>query len=623
MAVNRVSGLSNFDVEAMVTKMMEAEKVKLTKVQQSKQYKVWEQEAYRGIADQLNALKNEYFDVLKPESNFRSPSMFAKFSTTVMVNGTASSKISVKGTADLQNLNQQIDSITQLASKDTYKSQSLNIGAVMSKDLVTDFATDKPAVFKATLTIGSTSKTVEVNMTGVDDLNTFKDALNAEIVSEFGAGYSGVASVEGNQLKLRSAGNNVSLIQQSDALDSLPWLGVASGASSTEFQGKTLNELFGLSDTDLTTMTINGKSLSEMGVLSTDSIARLSQKVSNSGVGAQLNYDSLNDRFNLTSTREGSANTLTLSTDLMNKLKLTGGTHEVAKDAMLRINGVDIIKSENTFTIDGASITLNDTHNAIDGPIKFNFKVDTDKIVEKIKSFIDVYNGLISSTYGKVNEKVYRDFKPLTDEQREAMSEDQIKQWESKSKSGVLRNHADIENIAAKMRRALSDVVEGSGITLAQLGIETSANYKENGKLIIKDEAKLRSGIENNYAGVVKLFSSESDKKYLDANNATERYRENGLGNRLYDIIQDAVRTTRDDNGRKGTLVETAGIPNDISNYTSTLSKKITEYDDRIATLLDYLADKETGYYAMFSRVETAIARLEAQSQQLASQLGG
>lgn len=623
MAVNRVSGLSNFDVEAMVTKMMEAEKVKLTKVQQSKQYKVWEQEAYRGIADQLNALKNEYFDVLKPESNFRSPSMFAKFSTNVMVNGTASSKISVKGTADLQNLNQQIDSITQLASKDTYKSQSLNIGAVMSKDLVTDFATDKPAVFKATLTIGSTSKTVEVNMTGVDDLNTFKDALNAEIVSEFGAGYSGVASVEGNQLKLRSAGNNVSLIQQSDALDSLPWLGVASGASSTEFQGKTLNELFGLSDTDLTTMTINGKSLSEMGVLSTDSIARLSQKVSNSGVGAQLNYDSLNDRFNLTSTREGSANTLTLSTDLMNKLKLTGGTHEVAKDAILRINGVDIVKSENTFTIDGASITLNDTHNAIDGPIKFNFKVDTDKIVEKIKSFIDVYNGLISSTYGKVNEKVYRDFKPLTDEQREAMSEDQIKQWESKSKSGVLRNHADIENIAAKMRRALSDVVEGSGITLAQLGIETSANYKENGKLIIKDEAKLRSGIENNYAGVVKLFSSESDKKYLDANNTTERYRENGLGNRLYDIIQDAVRTTRDDNGRKGTLVETAGIPNDISNYTSTLSKKITEYDDRIATLLDYLADKETGYYAMFSRVETAIARLEAQSQQLASQLGG
>lgn len=623
MAVNRVSGLSNFDVEAMVTKMMEAEKVKLTKVQQSKQYKVWEQEAYRGIADQLNALKNEYFDVLKPESNFRSPSMFAKFSTTVMVNGTASSKISVKGTADLQNLNQQIDSITQLASKDTYKSQSLNIGAVMSKDLVTDFATDKPAVFKATLTIGSTSKTVEVNMTGVDDLNTFKDALNAEIVSEFGAGYSGVASVEGNQLKLRSAGNNVSLIQQSDALDSLPWLGVASGASSTEFQGKTLNELFGLSDTDLTTMTINGKSLSEMGVLSTDSIARLSQKVSNSGVGAQLNYDSLNDRFNLTSTREGSANTLTLSTDLMNKLKLTGGTHEVAKDAMLRINGVDIIKSENTFTIDGASITLNDTHNAIDGPIKFNFKVDTDKIVEKIKSFIDVYNGLISSTYGKVNEKVYRDFKPLTDEQREAMNEDQIKQWEAKSKSGVLRNHADIENIAAKMRRALSDVVEGSGITLAQLGIETSANYKENGKLIIKDETKLRSGIENNYAGVVKLFSSESDKKYLDSNNSAERYRENGLGNRLYDIIQDAVRTTRDDNGRKGTLVETAGIPNDISNFTSTLSKKITEYDDRIATLLDYLADKETGYYAMFSRVETAIARLEAQSQQLASQLGG
>lgn len=623
MAINRVTGLSNFDVEAMVTKMMEAEKMKLTKVQQSKQYKVWEQEAYRSLADQLNAFKSEYFDVLKPESNLRSSSMFAKFSTTVMVNGTASSKISIKGTADLQNFNQQIESISQLATKDTYKSEVLDIGAIMSKDLVTDFATGKPATFKATMTIGSTSKTVEVDMTAINDLTAFKDALNTEIASEFGAGYSSIASVDGNQLKLRSAGNTVSMLQQTGFESSMTWLGVTSGTNSLAYQNKSLTDLFGISDTDLSTMKINGKSLSEIGVLATDNITKLGQKINSAGVGAQFNYDTLTDQFKITSSKEGSANTLTLSTDLMNKLKLTTGTHEVAKDAMLRINGVDIIKSENTFTLDGANITLNDTHNAIDGPIKFSFKVDTDKIVEKIKSFVEVYNGLITSTYGKVNEKVYRDFTPLTDEQKQAMTEDQIKQWETKAKSGVLRNHGDIESIATKMRRALSDAVEGAGISLSQMGIETSSNYKENGKLVIMDETKLRSAIENNYSGVVRLFSNESDKAYLDGANVSERYKENGLGNRLYDIVQDAVRTTRDSNGRKGTLVETAGLANDLSNITSVLSKKISEYDERITTLLDYLSEKETNYYAMFSRVETAISKLEAQSKQLSSQFGG
>lgn len=623
MAVNRVTGLSNFDVEAMVTKMMEAEKMKLTKVQQSKQYKVWEQEAYRSVADQLNAFKSEYFDVLKPESNFRSSAMFAKFSTTVMVNGTASSKISVKGTADLQNFNQQIESITQLATKDTFKSEVLDIGAIMSKDLATDFATDKPSTFKATLTIGSTSKTVEVDMSTITDLNGFKDALNTKIASEFGAGYTNIVSVDGNQLKFRSAGNTVSIIQQTGSESSLTWLGVTSGSNSLAYQNKSLTDLFGISDNDLTKMKINGKSLSEIGVLATDNITKLGQKINSAGIGAQFNYDTLTDQFKITSSKEGSANTLNLSTDLMNKLKLTSGTHDIAKDALLRINGVDIIKSENTFTLDGAAITLNETHNAADGPIKFNFKIDTDKIVEKVKSFMEIYNGLIASTYGKVTEKVYRDFKPLTDEQKQAMTDDQIKLWESKSKSGVLKNHADIESIATKMRRALSDVVEGAGISLSQMGIETSSNYKENGKLVITDETKLRNAIENNYSGVVRLFSNESDKEYLDGANVSERYKENGLGNRLYDIIQDAVRTTRDSNGRKGSLVETAGLANDLSNITSVLSKKISEYDERITTLLDYLADKEKTYYAMFSRVETALSKLEAQSKQLSSQLGG
>ena len=623
MAVNRVTGLSNFDVEAMVTKMMDAEKMKLTKVQQSRQYKVWEQEAYRSITDQLNAFKSEYFDVLKPDSNFRSSSMFAKFATSVTVNGTASTAVSVKGTADLQSFDMQIESITQLATKDTYNSETLNFDAIMSKDFGATFTTGKPTTFKATLAIGSTSKTIELNMAGVNDITAFKDALNTEIKAEFGAEYENIVSTVGNQIKFRSAGNAVSLIQQSGYEDSLTWLGVASGTNSLSYQAKSLTDLFGVTDTDLGNMKINGKSLSEIGVTSGDSILKMTQKVNGAGIGATISYDSLSDKLKVSASKEGSANAINLSTELKDKLKLSSGTHTSAQDAVFSMSGTTVIKSENTFSINGATITLNSQHSAASGPIKMNFKVDTDKVVDKIKSFIEVYNGLINSTYGKLNEKVYRSYTPLTEDQKKEMTEDQIKLWEDKSKSGVLRKHSDVENIALKMRRALSDAVEGAGISLSQLGIETSSNYKENGKLVITDETKLRKGIENNYSDVVRLFSSESDKDYLDGTNAVERYKENGLGNRLYDIIQDAVRTTRDSNGKKGTLVEVAGLKNDLSSITSTLSKKITDYDDKITTLLKYLTEKESSYYSTFSRIESAIAKMEAQSKNIASQLGG
>lgn len=623
MAVNRVTGLTNFDVEGLVTKLMDAEKVKLTKVQQSRQYKVWEQEAYRDITKQLTAFRGEYFDTLKTESNFRSPSMFAKFTTAVSVSGTASTKVSVKGTSDLQNFEQQIDSITQLATKDSYKSEVLDLNAIMSKDLVTDFTTGKPTTFKASLTIGSTTKSLEIDMSTISDINTFKNALNTEISTEFGASYTNIASVDGNQLKLRSAGNTVSMIQSTGFEDSMTWLGVTSGTNSLSYQNKSLNDLFGITDADLTTMSINGKTLTSLGVVQGDSIGKLASKINGASIGANFSYDSLSDQFKVVSNKEGIANSVTLSADFMNKLKLTSGTHATAQDAVLSINGVSVIKSENTFTIDGASFTLNATHNLTDGPINIKFTVDTEKVVEKIKSFIEVYNGLITSVNSKMTEKKYRDYTPLTEEQKKEMTEDQVKQWETKSKSGVLRNHSDLENILTRMRQALSDAVEGTGMNLAQMGIDTSSNYKDNGKLMIIDEAKLKNAIQNNYNDVVKLFSSESDKAYLDGNSVSERYKENGLGNRLYDIIQDATRSTRDKDGKKGTLLEMAGIDNDISNVTSVISKKITDYDDRIATLIEWLADKENQYYSKFSSVETALAKMEQQSAYLASQLGG
>lgn len=625
MAVNRVSGLSStFDAESLVTQLMKVERTKLTKVQSSKQMTQWEQDAYRSVTDKLNSFKSSFFDVLKADSNVRSSSLFSRFTTTTTINGTASSKVSVKGSANLQNFNQTIESISNLATKDTYKSDDLNIGAIMSGDLSTAFGGTKPATFKATLSVGSNSKTIEVDMSAVTNANEFATALNSEIASEFGANYNTIASVEGNQIKFRSAGNTVTLLAQSDAtsIDSMSWLGVESGASSAAYASKDIATLFSLTSGDLSTMTINGKSLESMGVTTTDTVAKMSEKINAAGVGATFSYETLTDKFSIISSKEGSVNSVAMSTDFMDKLKITGGTHAAGEDAVFSLNGVEVIKSENTFTIDGATITLNAEHAVSDGVINVGFKTDTDAIVTKVKSFVEAYNKMIEDVYGMLNEEKDSDYAPLTDEEKEEMTESQITAWENKAKSGVIRNNTTIESFLTRMRQALSDNVEGAGISLADMGIDTSSNYKEYGKLIVKDEQVLKDSINNNYAKVVKLFSSESDKAYLDGANADERYRENGLGNRLYDILQDAVRTTRNSSGKKGILLEMAGIKGDASNATNTLTLKIKDYNDRITTLLDYLDEKEKSYYAKFSAVETAMAQLESQTNSITSMLG-
>lgn len=623
MAINRVTGFSGFDVEGTVKKLMDAEGLKLTKVKQNRQMQVWKQEAYRSVIDKLNTFKSDYFDILKPDSNLRSATMFSKFTSAVTSGGTANTAVTVTGTADMQSLTQQIDSIDQLAQKEIYRGTSVGFETIKTADL--DFGAAKPAVFKTSLTIGSSTKTIEVDMSAVTNATEFAAALNSKIsdASAFGAAFNNVVSVNGNGVKFSSPGNSISMLEQTGFTTSLPWAGLTTGVNTNQYKTKSIETLLGIDSAKLSSMTINGTSLASMGVATTDTLSQMMQKINAGNYAGTISYDAVSDSFKMSANKEGVANKLTLSADFQSKFSLSNPiASETAKDAKLTINGIAVVKSENSFVLNGAQYKLNSTHTT-GTPIDVKFSVNSTAITDKIKGFIESYNSIVSMTYSKTSEKLYRDFKPLSDEQKKEMTEDQVKIWEEKAKSGLLRNNSEIENVARRMRQALQDTVEGAGLTLAQIGIETSSDYKEKGKLIIKDETKLKTAIETNYSSVVKLFTSESDKTYSDTANASERYSENGLGNRIYDILQDAVRVTREGRDRKGDLIEIAGIKNDTSEATSEISLKIIDYDKRVATLIDYLSEKENLYYSKFSRLESALAKLNNQGSSFINQMGG
>ncbi len=200
------------------------------------------------------------------------------------------------------------------------------------------------------------------------------------------------------------------------------------------------------------------------------------------------------------------------------------------------------------------------------------------------------------------------------------MSEDEVKKWEEKARAGILYNDRDLSKILDDMRKALYNKVDGVDVTLSDIGIETSKNWKEGNKLII-NESKLKKSIENKYDDVVALFTTESDKEYFEEDSKAERYSESGLSVRLKDIIKDNIRVSTNNAGQKGVLVEKAGLDG-LVDTSSDMYERVKDFSDRIDEEMRRFYDKQESYYKQFSAMEAALAKMQSQSDWIAQQLG-
>lgn len=639
MATMRISGImSGFDTDTMIKDLMKAENTRVDKVKKERQYIQWQQEGFREIIGKLRTFQSNYLDVLKSSSNMSAASSFAKFSYSIKSGGVDTNKVSVVATAGATSKNVTINSITRLASKDTWIGDDANLRGIETQTLN---STDIDAL-KSTLTtagkklefslgIGTNAKIISVDPTEFSDLETLKTALNNKISQAFGSEFNQLVSVEGNKLKFDFAGSEIKVMKLGDNTETMVGLfGEDATQNSNAYKSKTLNALYGLSNAELSNITINGKTI----VLDeTDTIDKMIQKINASEANVTLSYDSLKDGFTLTSKTEGAVNNIsidagssteTLFSNLFGVTDLIDdgtGALSISRDegvnALLKINDVDVVQSNNNFTLEGINYSLKETSSVA---IDIGIQTDTTAIIDNVKNFVKEYNELVDFINGKLSEKKNYDFKPLTDEEKEALTEDEVKKWEEKAKAGMLRGSSELSGILNDLRNAVIEPIEGVGITMAQIGI-SSASYSDRGKLTI-DETKLKSALENNYDDVVQLFTKKSEVTYNDSANRSTRDLQNGVGSRFEDIIKDYVRTTRDTSGNKGKLIMKAGIENDSSQFSNDFQKRISGYDDRIADLLDYLTNRETYYYTMFSKMESALSQMESQSSALMNQLG-
>lgn len=329
-----------------------------------------------------------------------------------------------------------------------------------------------------------------------------------------------------------------------------------------------------------------------------DTIAAVVAKINEqqAATGIRATYDSSQNKFYLFTSGSGADAKIELQDSsgfLASTLNLDLTTVQ-GSDAAIKFNGGQELNfSSNRFTFNNINFNLLKAGQTVD----INVSPNIDSAVEKIKDFVEKYNAAVGYISEKLGEKRYRDFAPLSDEQKQEMKEKEIELWEEKAKSGLLRSESTLFNLYSAIRNQTSATVADAGkySSLSAVGI-TTAGWQDQGKLYL-DEDKLRTALSQDPEGVMKLFTNSVE--------GTDQ----GIAVRLYDQVNASMQR----------ITNTAGTVSAGADNSS-LGREIERVDKRINTLEERLQEVEDRYYRQFTAMEQALQQMNAQSQWLAQQ---
>lgn len=392
-------------------------------------------------------------------------------------------------------------------------------------------------------------------------------------------------------------------------------LGLTKASASNKISsGSTLSDLGFKPEADGTyKLNING---TEISLDKKSTISSMMSAVNKSAAGVTMTYSSLTNSFTLESKEFGGAGKVEVGdTSLGRSLGLVDDNGTVGasegQNAIFEINGQEVYLNDNTYTLDGNTFTFNDNM-TIGETYTVNIAKDSTTVKDALKKFVESYNKLIDDVYGYIGKSPAKDddgntYEPLTNAEKEEMSEDEITKWEEKAKQGVLYNDSTVSTVMSQMRSALYTNVtldDGSKFGIYNLGIKTSSEWSEHGKLQI-DENAFDKAFENNEDAIIKLFT-DSDT---------------GMMKKLNSVIDGAVKSSGAANTR-GTLVRKAGKADSSVTTDSTIYKEMVKMQDRLKELQDRYDTKEEYWWKVFTNMETAMADLNSQTSYISSYLG-
>ncbi|MDD7402604.1 MAG: flagellar filament capping protein FliD [Butyribacter sp.] len=262
-----------------------------------------------------------------------------------------------------------------------------------------------------------------------------------------------------------------------------------------------------------------------------------------------------------------------------------------ASDAEIEFNGATLTSDTASLTVNG--LTLNILDVTAGDTISISVTKDTSAVYDSIKDFISEYNALLKEMNTYYSAESARDYDVLTDEQKEAMSDDEVEKWETKIKDSLLRRDDTLSALVSSFRNNMSAVYtasNGKKYSLSSLGICTSTDYAEGGLLHIKGD--------------------EDDSVYADSKNTLESLLNSdpdlvmevftGLTSKLYSDLQKKMGTS--------TLSSALTFYNDkeMTSQISDYKEEITKWESKLNTM-------EDNYYSQFTAMEKAMASLNSQ----------
>ena len=294
---------------------------------------------------------------------------------------------------------------------------------------------------------------------------------------------------------------------------------------------------------------------------------------------------------------------IAMASNVTGSASSSGAVRITGQDSEIELNGATFTNNSNNYSINGLTIEAMEVTGNDEVTITTN--TDVDGIYDMIKGFLKDYNDLVKSVDVAYNAASSKGYEPLTSDEKDAMSDDEVKKWEEKIKDSLLRKDSTLGSVLDTMKNdmAKSFKVGDKSYSLSSFGIATLGYFNspenETGVYHIdgdKDDSKtsantdkLREMISNDPDTVISFFSQLSTQLYTD------------LGKKMAASSTSSAYTIYNDK--------------QMNTQYSEYNTKISAAEDKVTTWEDY-------YYSKFSAMESALAKMNAQSSSLSGLFG-
>ncbi len=295
---------------------------------------------------------------------------------------------------------------------------------------------------------------------------------------------------------------------------------------------------------------------------------------------------------------------------LMENGKVDGqATMILGQDAVIELNGAEFTSATNTFDANGLTITA---HSETEGKtITLTTEQDTSGIYDTIKNFIKKYSELINEMDKLYNAESASKYEPLTKEEKDALSDTEVEEWEKKIKESLLRRDTTLSSVSSALKTVMMQTHipgkegfnDGKDIYLSAFGIETLGYFKA------KDNEKNAYHINGDPDDTdVKNYEDKLKKAIAtDPDTVVEFFKE--LATNMYNTLEEKMEKT--DYSSRYTVY------NDIQ-----MASELKEYDSKIATEQKKLNDYIDRWYKKFSQMEVALGKLNSKESSISSLFG-